>query len=240
MKENKFVLNAIVIVAAFILIQLFGYKIALLLLNSPDEGNGYKTLFNIKDEIKIESKDASNPKTYLDMEYEELEGFTYGESQSTKLNNSYYLYKDDTQTVLAGYKVGSGYNYYDDIIKSSINDKETNVKLLEKVNVYNNFEVIKYLQKHYKDKVSIFSNTNDVKLHNLMNTYANKKIEEGEIRYLKGNLEGFIIINKTNTIFQVNIKNNDKYYYFDFFNSTDNEYFTLDKVISIISTIKFK
>ena len=73
-----------------------------------------------------------------------------------------------------------------------------------------------------------------------MNTYANKKIEEGEIRYLKGDLEGFIIINKTNTIFQVNIKNNDNYYYFDFFNSTDNEYFTLDKVISIISTIKFK
>lgn len=244
MKKNrkKTILIISIVVLSIVLIEILSYKFALVQYNKPESGKGYKTFKNIGEVVKITTIDNDTTKSYLDITYPKLDDrFAFDSNKSSNQYSSYYLYEsDDSYTLLASYTVGLANNYYENLLKDSSGEvSNKNKKILEKYGIENNFDVVDYIVNHYNDKVSIFSNSDSIKIHYLMNSYANS-IKEGSIRYIEGDLEGFIIMSKDKTTYEVSIKKNDKLYYLSFVNGTDEDYFTEESVIKFLNSIKIE
>lgn len=244
MKKNrkKTILIISVVVLGIVLIEILSYKFALVQYNKPESGKGYKTFKNIGEVVKITTTHNDNTKSYLDITYPKLDDrFAFDNNKSSNQYSSYYLYEsDDSYTLLASYTVGLANNYYENLLKdASGNVSDKNKKLLEKYDIENNFDVVNYLVEHYGDDVSIFSKSDSIKIHYLMNSYANS-IKEGSIRYIEGDLEGFIIMSKDKTTYEATIKKNDRSYYFSFVNGTDEDYFTEESVIKFLNSVEIE
>lgn len=243
MKKSKKILIGILILIGIVLIELLSYKFALVQYNKPESGKGYKTFENIGDKIEVKNiNNTNNVKTYLDIIYPAFsDNFQFAKDKSNNKNSSYYLYDaNDSYTLLAGYTVGTATNYYDALVTDSAGKiVNKNKKLLDTYNISDNFDVVDYLVNHYKDKVNIFSSKNNINIHYLMNSYANS-LKEGKIRYIEGDLEGFMIISNDGASLEVNLVRNDELYYFSFVNGSNNNYFTEESVIGFLNSISFK
>lgn len=243
MKKSKKILIGISILIGIVLIELLSYKFALVQYNKPESGKGYKTFENIGDVIKVKSNNnTTNEKTYLGISYSAFnDNFQFAKDKSNNKNSSYNLYDSkDSFTLLAGYTVGNATNYYDALVTdSSGNIVNKNKKLLDTYNINDNFDIVDYLVNHYKDKVNIFSSKSDINIHYLMNSYANG-LNEGKIRYIEGDLEGFMITSNAGTNFEVNLVNNEELYHFSFVNGNNATYFTEESVINFLNSISFK
>lgn len=243
MKKSKKILIGILILIGIVLIELLSYKFALVQYNKPESGKGYKTFQNIGDAIEVKSiNNTNNVKTYLDIIYPAFnDNFEFAKDKSDDKNSSYYLYEsNDSYTLLASYKVGNATNYYDELVTDSSGTiVNKNKKLLDIYNINDNFDVVNYLVNHYKDKVNIFSSKNDINIHYLMNSYANS-LKEGKIRYIEGDLEGFMIISNDGVSLEVNLVRNNELYYFSFVNGSNTTYFTEESIINFLNSINFK
>lgn len=227
----------------FILLQLLSFKIALIQINKPESGDNYKTLETVLDDVVITTTNTGDTKNYVDIIYpNSFSEFKFSKDRSTNKYSTYNLYsEEDKYSALASFTVGLAYNYYDELITDSdktIDQEKKN--LLEKYDITNNFDVIDYLVKHYNDKVNLLSSSDEIKLRSIMNGYANNGIVEGNLRYIKGDLEGFMFTSENENVIQVNLKHDDKVYYFSFTNHKDSEYFNLDKVLEFLSHVSFK
>lgn len=242
MKKSKKIIIGFIIFIGLVFIQLLSYKFALVQFNKPTSGEGSKTINNVGKTIKINKKDnISNKKSYLGMNYPQLDGkFEFDKGKSTTRYSSYYLYDEtEMKNFLANVKIGTAYNYYDDLaINSEGNFSKANKKLLDKYNINNNFDLIDYARKHYNDKVNIFTDSNEIKMHSLINNYINK-MPNGEIRDIEGDYEGFIIIFDNELTIDVNLKHGDDIYYLSFINSESGKFYNLEKVTEFISSITF-
>lgn len=243
MKKSKKILTGILILIGIVLIELLSYKFALVQYNKPESGKGYKTFQNIGDVIEVKSiNNTNNVKTYLDIVYPAFnDNFEFAKDKSNNKNSSYYLYDSkDSYTLLASYTVGNATNYYDALVTDSSGKIVTkNKKLLDTYKINNNFDVVDYIVDHYKDKVSIFSSKNNINIHYLMNSYANN-LKEGKLRYIQGDLEGFMIISNDELSFEVNLVRNDELYYFSFVNGSNAKYFTEESIIGFLNSVSFK
>lgn len=243
--KSKKIIIIIAVVIGLALVQLLSYKFALIQLSRPEKGDGYKTFKNVGEVIKIETKADSNTntKSYLNLIYPVLEGnYQFSKDKSTNRYSTYYYNADDEmETFIGNFKIGTAYTYYDQIIKNSDgNIVKSNKKLFDKYDINNNFDIIEYIAKHYDDKVNIFTDSDSIKMRNLMNTYANKHITKGKLRYIEGDLEGFMIIADDGFTVEVNLKHGDELYYLAFMSSESGKYYNEEKVIEFLSSITFK
>lgn len=234
MKSKTLVIAGILL--AFIIIQFFGYRIAFLFVNKPVEGKNYETLFNVGEEIKVKRELTNDIKRYVDLRYPNFEDeFVFNSTGSTSTYQTYNTYSESNQyTVLASYKVGVATTYYDALVK-----EYKNKLLLREYDITNNFDVIEYLKENYKKKVNIFSSNSNIKMHKLMNEYANTVLTNGVIREITGDLEGFMIMSKDKNKFEINLKEGEKYYYFEF-NNNNTEYFTEEYVINFLNYVSIE
>lgn len=234
MKSKTLIIAGILM--AFIVIQFFGYRIAFLLVNKPVEGKNYETLFNIGEKVTVKRELTNNFKKYVDLSYPNFEDkFEFNSTGSNSTYQTYNTYSETNQyTVLASYKVGLATNYYD-----TLSEEYKNKILLQEYNITNNFDVIEYLKENYKKKVNVFSSNSDIRMHKLMNEYANTVLTQGTIREIDGDLEGFMIVSKDKKKFEINIKEGEKYYYFEF-NNSNSDYFTEEYIIKFLNYVNIE
>lgn len=241
MKKGKKILVIFALIVFVVLIEILSYKVALLQYNKPISGTNYKTLEKVKDKIEIVNVENTNLKSYLDISYPMFnDNFEFMKEKSTDEYNSYYLYTDDeSYTLLASYQVGFASNYLDELEKTEgIKVKEVK-RLLEKYEINNNFDVLEYLRKNYDNKVNLLSKKDDIMMRYLMNSFANNKLVKGSIRYITGDLEGFMIISEDKSLYEVNLKKDNMMYYFSFANGSNDSYFNEDYIINFLNSVSF-
>lgn len=234
MKSKTLIIAGILL--AFIIIQFFSYRIAFLQVNKPVEGSNYETLFNEGEKITVKRELTNDIKKYVDLRYPNFEDeFTFNNAGSTSIYQTYNTYSKSNQyTVVASYKVGVATTYYDKLA-----EEYQNKILLQEYDITNNFDVIDYLKENYKKKVNVFSSDSDIKMNKLMNEYANTILTQGVIRKIEGDLNGFMIVSKDKNKFEINLKEGEKYYYFEF-NNNNSEYFTEEYVINFLNYVSIE
>lgn len=232
MKSKTLIIATILI--AFMIIQFISYRLAFLQVNQPEKGENYKTLFNIGEKIIVKRELSADVKKYVNVRYLNFEDkFEFNKAASTSNYHTYNTYSETNQyTVVASFKVGLATTYYD-----KLSEEYQNKVLLKEHGIENNFDVVDYLQKHYKDEVNIFSSNNDITMRKLMNDYANNDMTKGTIRSIEGDLTGFMIVADDESKIEVNLKDEDKYYYFEFNSNNNSKYFTEDYVINFLNYV---
>lgn len=232
MKSKTLIIATVLI--AFMAIQFISYRLAFLQVNQPESGENYKTLFNIGEKVVVKTELSTDVKKYVNVRYPNFEdNFEFNKSASTSTYHTYNTYSESNQyTVVASFKVGLATTYYD-----KLSEEYNNKILLTEHNIENNFDVIDYLQKHYKDEVNIFSSDSAIKMRKLMNDYANSTMTKGTIRNIEGDLTGFMIVADDESKIEVNLKSDDKYYYFEFNSNNNSKYFTEEYVISFLNYV---
>ena len=232
MKSKTLVVSIILII--FTVIQFLSYRLAFLQVNQPNSGENYKTLFNIGEKVEVKRELTNNIKKYVNVRYPNFEDdFEFSKAGSTSTYHTYNTYSESNQyTVIASFKVGLATTYYENLI-----EEYENKRLLESNQIENNFDVIEYLQEHYNDKVNIFSSNSDISMRKLMNEYANTIMTKGTLRYIEGDLNGFMIISEDKSKIEVNLKEEDKYYYFEFNSNNNSKYFTEEYVINFLNYV---
>jgi|GEM_PF-3078045 len=223
---------------------LFNYKVEI-----KDELQTY--LKKSTETITIEQSsynESNNYSEYEDVMYKKLENdFLYSEKDSI-INGIYHLYvysltNENTNKLDAVFKVGKTDSYYellaaDNATNSSF--KNINKKaLLNKYNLNNDFDLLKYLVNNHDKNPSIFSSRDDIELNYLVKTFANIVIPNANIIFITGDLSGFMyIIN--NDVYEIHLTNNKYNYVFGFFNKNNSNYFNLNYVKDFINNIQFK
>lgn len=235
---KKIVTTVILVLVAFVLVNMIAYKTALLLLNRPLSGDNYKTLKTKEEDIIILKKNTNNLKKYLNLNYPTLEdGFEFSKDRSSEIYNTYYLYASDGLTLNATFRVGIASDYIETISKlDNTIGYDYNKKLLEDNNIINNFDVIDYLNKEYNVKTNFFAKKEDIRLKYVMDTFANTKLTKGKFYNITGDITGYMIVSEDNSKYEVNIKDGYNYYAIEFGNASL-EYYTYDYVVDFISKI---
>ena len=116
--------------------------------------------------------------------------------------------------------------------------------LLEKYNIEDTFDLIKYYEKHYDDKYNVFTSSDKIKMRYIAKQYVDLSVMTYDrFYYLTNDLIGYLIENDGNNkyqhliIYQRDGVNNFKTYSISFYNNNEN-YFNHDNIIEIINSIK--
>ncbi len=112
---------------------------------------------------------------------------------------------------------------------------------LKKNKINDVIDIMKYYQKHYKDKLNIFTSTNKLKMYYISKKYIDEVIPTyNSFYYINGDLYGYLL-NNSNINYQINIyfeeENQDYSYSISFINNKV-EYFNLDNTLEIVKSIK--
>ena len=117
--------------------------------------------------------------------------------------------------------------------------------ILKKNKINDIVDILQYYEKHYNDKMNIFTNNNKIKMYYIAKQYVEQAMPSyNTFYYLKGNLRGFLINNKYNdnrSSYQANIyyKENDniKSYSISLINNKK-QLLDYDLTLNIISSIQ--
>ena len=111
-------------------------------------------------------------------------------------------------------------------------------KIIEKYQIEDTIDLIKYHEKHYNDNVNLFTNLNKIKMNYIAKKFTNNTLPSYKrFFYLENDLRGYLIENNGNKVhYQATIIFNDKTYAISFFNKNE-LYFDYDKTLEIISSI---
>lgn len=112
--------------------------------------------------------------------------------------------------------------------------------LLEKYNIKDNLDLIKYYELHYADKYNIFTSSNKIKMKYIAKNYIQVSMPSyDKFYYLKNDLRGYLTKRKNNAT-AIIYMNNDTYdfisYSLSFYNNQEN-YFNDQNIIEIISSL---
>lgn len=254
--KKKFIIVAVVVLT--LVLTYFGYKSFLLnnykVNNSETENRFIEKLKDSGNKISIRTVDildTEKTKQFINVIIPDIfDNFALDETETSNVGSQRYeTYKlnDNYGNLTAMFKVGtSDYDYYDllvseDILTYSVDLKNINRKqLVEKFNINNNVDFIKYVIEHYEDSVNIFSSRDEIAMNYLIKTYTNTIIPISKIDIINGDLNGCMFIIRDKAYYEIHLLHNEKKYFFTFANGTDNEYFTLDDIKDFISKIHFK
>jgi hypothetical protein len=217
-----------------------GYKAFLLYKYSTTDIAGMENLNNIE-EIYITTNKSKQNTTIENMNLYIPEKFEESTKISTSNENtkSFSIIGEDednyTQTIL----VGVTKNAIESTIENNLSyfkniDYE---KLMNKYNVTNEIDLIKYYEQNKDIKSNIFWSKSHIQFDCLVNQYiALTMTLTKNSAYLTNDLNGFITYNSGN--YYVKIANNDEIYYLTI-SSRDNS-FTYDEVLNILESISFE
>lgn len=251
--KKKFIIGFVFVLVLGIVY--FSYKGFLLFNYKVDINDTIKEqLKNSGDTIKITTnRYIDNEKTteFENVIYKNLEAdFVFNKDKSSSEGSmifySYYLNDKVSGNLLALFRVGSYDNMYDmltsdDIFTFNFSFKDTNKKqLLQKYDIYNDFDIYKYIVNHYSDEVNVFSSRDEIKLSYLIKTFANVMIPVSTVSLIDGDIKGYILTMNNNLIYEVHLVHNGGNYAFGFFNGKDSKYFNLDNIKEFLSNVRFK
>lgn len=255
MRKNFIIGGITVLILA---LAYFGYKGFLLndykVNTSEIEYNFLEKLKNSEDTINIKTLDISNTEKTTEFEniiYPNiLDNFVLDKTKSA--NEGIQKYKtynlnDNFGKLRAMFKVGSSdYDYYEILISDQISTFGVNLKninrkdLVEKFNIKNNIDLIKYIINHYEDSVNIFSSRDEIKMNYLIKTFTRAVIPVSKINIIDGDINGIMFTIIDNAYYEIHLIHNDKKYFFTFANGTNEEYFALADIKEFLSKIHFK
>jgi hypothetical protein len=254
--KKKFII--VVIVVLVLALAYFGYKGFLLndyKVNASETGNKLlEKLKNSGDTINVKTVDISDTEKTTEFEnviYPNiLDNFILDETKSTNEGTQRYKtynLNDDSGKLRAMFKVGSSdYDYYDILISNEtstfgVDLKNINRKnLVEKFNIKNNIDLIKYIINHYDNSVNIFSSKDEIKMNYLIKVFTNTALPISKINIIDGDINGIMFIIKDNAYYEIHLIHNKEKYFFTFANGTNDEYFTLADIKGFLSKIQFK
>ncbi|MDD2180901.1 MAG: hypothetical protein PHW32_00870 [Bacilli bacterium] len=201
--------------------------------------------------IRNVDPDQSTMIKFIDVYYKDLEGNLILDKDESKeegpeVYNTYYIEKEDEKNYLATFKVGkSDFNLYDifssdEIFVYGFQLKSLNrKKLLDKYNLNNDNDIVRYVIDHRDDEVSIFSGTDEIKMNYFMKTFAGTVIPSSILHPIEGDYKGYIYVSNTNLYYEVHLFNDSKHYVFSFINNKGQDYFNLEDVKEFIKNVQF-
>lgn len=205
-----------------IFVVYFGIKIGMVLV--LNHGEAYE---ENKDIIKnFEVKETKNIKSIDVNDYININGLNIRNDfeDFSKISNGYKL-NDNTYFMI---------NIDDSMIDYLKKDKKGFANFLKKNNIESDIELYRFLNKYGNANSTIFTSFSKIKSNyyvqyiiSIMGNYINRLTE------IKGDLSGYIMHCDNNDIVVLNLKN--KTYYLNFRNE---EYFNLDYIYELISTIQ--
>lgn len=247
------VLLVTLITILVITVVYFGYKFYLLQNLKLVESKEIKEVYtNIGATFKIETKtleDQTKKDTFNNITFTTPTQFILNDKEP-KLEgiykyDTYYLnYKDD-KTFDAFFRVGSGIPIYEGLIKGEYTTfgftfVNINFESLFKIyNITNDYELQKYIVQNYNKEVNLFSSINEIKMNYIVKALANVTTIIGDMYQIDGDLKGFIY-NVKDKIYEVHLFNNNEQYTLLFTNKDNEEYFNLEKVQEILTTISYQ
>lgn len=111
-------------------------------------------------------------------------------------------------------------------------------RVIEKYDINDTVDLLKYHEKHYNDDINIFTSTKRMQMNYIARNYSEFMLPSySKFYYLEGSLRGYLIVsNGDYAKYQVYLIFGDNAYSVTLFNR-NNEYFDYDKMIEIISSI---
>ena len=127
-------------------------------------------------------------------------------------------------------------NFDDDIL--SIDDKVDVLEFKKKYQFTSTLDVLHYLEEHQDEDFNLFSKTSDVRYYYIIWNLVNDLLPEGELYYIEGDYQGYLIKQKNNYYFYFYDDNGNKYH-ISFGNSgLDDDYFDDDNIFSFLGSIR--
>lgn len=168
------------------------------------------------------------------------------------------LAQDDCETFVKGLKDDDSFdamilvcdrNDYDNVtnldgygIKNTIVPYMNVGQLLDKNNIHDNIDLIRYYEKNCEFKQNIFTSSNDIKMNYIARQYVHTLIPSyDKFHYLENDIRGYSIENQRNDRYfhQVVVNHDEKNYGISFRNGNE-EYFNGDNSFEVINSISIK
>lgn len=255
-KQNKKVRTLIIFSLLVVIIYLF-YKafIAYVYYNNYTdfETKAFPNNKNIKT-VKVKNNKMANQKVldelyvYIPKEFE----LVTDKAKSVFVN-------DDCETYVKGLEESKDFeamflicnNYHSDLsnldyygIRSSLFPYMDVYKLLDKYNIHNSIDMIKFYERHADFKQSIFTKSDDIKINYIVRNYVNFTIPTyDKFYYLDEDLRGYLIENRSGdkyfnyaVLSYDNGLYNENRYSISFYNNKEN-YFDYDSSFEIVSSV---
>ena len=109
--------------------------------------------------------------------------------------------------------------------------------VLDKYEINNTIDIMKYHQNHYDDELNIFTSINKIQMNYIARQYCEVVLPSyNKLYYLENDLEGYMTESMDSDHYQAVFNFDDRTYSISFFNQ-NGLYFDYDKVIEIISSI---
>lgn len=226
-KKSQKTMKFIVIIIIVLLIAFIGWKSYVFL---SDYVMIDTTTIKIKDVIKIDRVDNSCNVSdgYINLYIPE--GFRKNES----INVSWY----DLNYVRIGERDASiAFMEPEKTFEENIAADEADLKRLERSNIKNGYDLIKYYYDNQNKSINILSSTNRIKLNRLASMHMEAIATSDEVYLLEGDLEGILCVGEK--IYHAVLFYDDYYYIVDFYNENV-DYFNYDKVLEYLSFITFE
>lgn len=168
------------------------------------------------------------------------------------------LEQDDCETFVKGLNADDSFDAmilvcdrkdYDNItnldgygIKNTIIPYMNVERLLDKNNIHDNIDLIKYYEKNYEFKQNIFTSNMDIKMNYIARQYVYTLIPNyDKFHYLENDIRGYSIENQRNgRYFHQVVVNHDKKNYGISFRDGNEDYFNSDNSFEIINSINIK
>lgn len=254
--RNKKIIKLILIILLFVVIYII-YKIFIIsyyssrnVINSYDREFPYvKNIYS----MNIKNNDRANRVFngyYEDFNFYLPDGFELvtDKAKSNLVQNECDLYlKNQTSkdnfaaAITICNRVDNIYNLARFGIEGTIFPLFDPYNVLEKNNINNTMDIIKYYEKHYNDKINIFTNSNKIKMNYIGKTYTLSSIGSYDnFYYLSGNINGYLIElfnNNKNSFWNLIYYPNDESSFSILFYNNNEDYFNHDNVLKIIESI---
>ena len=245
MKDKKII--KIVILAIILLLLLLVYKIIMLNKYKSDKVEiDSSSIFNETLTITHSLDDSASQKIKMDGLI--IKDYFTGYEKSEDVD--YYIKYDDAREVESYYYISSSKQYIellnadsfvlyaegDDSQKSF--DTESNMKaILEKENIKNDVDFLKYIKENYYLKNNIFTCTKTMRNNFLINTFVEVSLPYFKnIVLLDGSVNGYIM-NLNNNIREIHLLNGDKQYIILL---SGDELISNEFITQLLSTVEFE
>ncbi len=245
--KRKYIVITIILIVIFSLIGYIIYKsynISKYEITTDINYETYAKGTTLKEEITLNHTNAEDYVVFNNLKIRnDFKDFVMEEE--SEVNKKFYKY--DSEGNLEASFLMSKIDSYMDMLKKENNpskiyfdNKLTNEdikEILERNNIKDDTDIIKYLIKNKDKSVDIFKGIKDIKENYFVKTFISFILPQGEsVTIINGDVKGYMINFNDNAKF-VTITNKDKSYNITFVKST---YFNDDYVRELLSTIVFE
>ncbi len=128
-------------------------------------------------------------------------------------------------------------------LDANISDLDNNIdvdQFMKKYHFSTMTDVLHYYENHQNEKPHLFSKSSDIRDYYIIWNLVNLYLPEGNLYYIEGDLDGYLVQQKNNYYFY--LYHNQNYQYHVSFGNSDlsDYYFTKDNVISILSSLEYE